>query len=206
MTSNISSISPRNITSFWLHVFGQNCDIRIDSIGYQLPNRERVVMVIIIRHVNNIPTMQFFSGISRNILSKSSGLSSLEHAFEIWKNSLWKTRYTHYFWKHVSFIAQNGWYISSKNMLIREQNRFVHIVLNFSRSVYNHVQNRLWECNGLVQCSLQSLSLILNILFSIKVNLVAPCQLNCLTSKPYEHLKRPSYQDYVVRLLNCLCC
>ena len=130
------------------------------------------------RHVNNIPTMQFFSGISRNILSKSLGLLSLEKAFDFWKNSLWNTRYTPY--QHVIFIAQSGWWVSLKDMLICEQNKFVHLILNFSRSVYNHEQNRLWECNGLVQCSLDSEPNM----FSITVNLVALCQLNCLTTKP----------------------
>ena len=46
------------------------------------------------RHVNNIPTMQFFTGISRNTLSKSYMLSLTECLWEHREhrnNGLWDT-------------------------------------------------------------------------------------------------------------------
>ena len=44
-----------------------------------------------ILHVNNIPTMQFFTGISRNTQSKSYMLSLTECVWEFQNNALWDT-------------------------------------------------------------------------------------------------------------------
>ena len=44
-----------------------------------------------IRHVDNIPTMQFFSGISRNTQSKSYMLSLTECVRDFQNNALWDT-------------------------------------------------------------------------------------------------------------------
>ena len=44
-----------------------------------------------IGHFNNIPTMQFFTGIPRNILSKSYTLSLTECAWDFHNNALWDT-------------------------------------------------------------------------------------------------------------------
>ena len=44
-----------------------------------------------IGHVNNIPTMQSFTGISRNTQSKSYMLSLTECIWEFWNNALWDT-------------------------------------------------------------------------------------------------------------------
>ena len=44
-----------------------------------------------IAHVNNIPTMQFFTGISRNTQSKSDMLSLTECVWEFRNNALWDT-------------------------------------------------------------------------------------------------------------------
>ena len=45
----------------------------------------------IIRHVNNIPTTQFFTRISRNNQSKSYMLSLTECVWEFGNNALWDT-------------------------------------------------------------------------------------------------------------------
>ena len=45
----------------------------------------------LIGHVNNIPTMQFFPGISRNSQSKSQMLSLTECVWDIQNNALWDT-------------------------------------------------------------------------------------------------------------------
>ena len=42
-----------------------------------------------IGHVNNIPTMQFFTGISRNTQSKSYRLSLTECVWEFQNNASW---------------------------------------------------------------------------------------------------------------------
>ena len=44
-----------------------------------------------IGHVNNIPTMQFLSGISRNTQSKSYMLSLTECVWNFQNNALWET-------------------------------------------------------------------------------------------------------------------
>ena len=44
-----------------------------------------------IGHVNNIPAMQFFTGISRNTQSKSDMLSFTECIWELINNALWDT-------------------------------------------------------------------------------------------------------------------
>ena len=51
-----------------------------------------ICLRIQIRHVDNIPTMQFFTGISRNILSKSYKMLSLtECVWDFLNNALWDT-------------------------------------------------------------------------------------------------------------------
>ena len=44
-----------------------------------------------IAHVNNVPTMQFFTGISRNTETKSYMLSFTECVWEFRSNALWDT-------------------------------------------------------------------------------------------------------------------
>ena len=44
-----------------------------------------------LRHVNNIPTMQYFTGISRNTQSKSYMLSLSECVWDFHNNALWDT-------------------------------------------------------------------------------------------------------------------
>ena len=48
-------------------------------------------LFIIIRHVNNIPTMQYFTGISRNTQSKSYMLPLTECDWDFQNNALWDT-------------------------------------------------------------------------------------------------------------------
>ena len=57
--------------------------------GYQGVWNCSIVMVI--GHVNNIPTMHFFTGISRNTQSKSYMLSLTECVWDFQNNALWDT-------------------------------------------------------------------------------------------------------------------
>ena len=49
------------------------------------------VLRLPIGHVSNIPTMQFFTGISRNTQSKSSMLSVTECVWDFQNNASWDT-------------------------------------------------------------------------------------------------------------------
>ena len=51
-----------------------------------------VLETLSIGHVNNIPTMQLITGISRNTQSKSYMLSLTECDWEFRNNALWDTR------------------------------------------------------------------------------------------------------------------
>ena len=46
---------------------------------------------LLIGHVNNIPTMQFFTRISSNTMSKSYMLSLTESVWDFQNNGLWDT-------------------------------------------------------------------------------------------------------------------
>ena len=60
--------------------------------GDQLLSVNGVVSVAIAKgHVNNIPTMQFLTGISRNIQSKLYMLSLTECNWDSQNNALWDT-------------------------------------------------------------------------------------------------------------------
>ena len=49
------------------------------------------MMMLLTGHVNNIPKMQFFSGISRNTQSKSYMLPLTECVWDFQNNELWDT-------------------------------------------------------------------------------------------------------------------
>ena len=52
-----------------------------------------IIVWVTIGHVNNISTMQFFTGISRNTQSKSYILSLTECVWEFQNNALWDNVY-----------------------------------------------------------------------------------------------------------------
>ena len=56
-----------------------------------LPPPEPAAVKFLMRHDNNIPTMQLITGIFRNTLSKSYMLSLNEWVREFWNNALWDT-------------------------------------------------------------------------------------------------------------------
>lgn len=57
-----------------------------------------------IGHVNNVPTMQFFTGISRNTQSKPYMLSMTEWVWEFRNDALWDTHYVASFWSFVDAL------------------------------------------------------------------------------------------------------
>ena len=82
--------------SFWFwedqvtEVVFSTCSIFCLKI-YTVDKLKGLVTVVQKRHVNNIPTMHLFTGISRNTQSKLCMLSLTECVWDFRNNALWDT-------------------------------------------------------------------------------------------------------------------
>ena len=87
-------VKSSEMTKIQLHNFKYGCIEKLKKQRFLWVNKQCFIHNIsryTIGHVYNIPTMQFFIGISRNTLSKSYTLLLTECVWEFQKNALWDT-------------------------------------------------------------------------------------------------------------------
>ena len=81
-------------------------------------SEQRPQFDLIIGHVNSIPAIEFFSGISRNTQSKSYKLSLTECVWEFRNDALWDTHY-HAILKLHSHFYRNIYHILAQTVKCR---------------------------------------------------------------------------------------